>query len=189
MLWVVICAVLAAGAIAGASIGASTSLDWQPARAGNEPWRWWTAAFVHGSPRHLAANLAATVLVAAYGWAAGATPAVAAAWLVAWPVAHLALLGRPELAHYVGASGVLHAGVAAVTVQLLMRGDRAQRRIGLAMAAGQGLKMLIEQPWGALLHASDLLGVAVAPLAHATGTLAGAACAALALAGRGARRP
>lgn len=188
MLWVVLCTVLAAGAIFGAALDAAR-LDWQPSRAWSEPWRWWSAAFVHGSMRHLAANLVATGLVAAYGWAAGARPALAVAWLVAWPITHGALLARPELVHYGGLSGVLHAGVAAVTVQLLMRGDRRQRRIGLAMAVGQGLKLLLEQPWGALLHPPGLLGVAVAPLAHANGTLAGAACAVLALARTRKRSP
>ena len=177
--------------LVAAGLGAGTLLaaalpgalpDWQPARFATEPWRAFSAALVHGSGAHLAANLAATLLVAAYGWAAGATRSLAIAWLVAWPLTQIGLLLRPGLAHYVGLSGVLHAGVAAVSVQLLWSGDRRQRRVGAAVAAGLLAKLALEEPWGPLLHPPGALGIAVAPLAHATGTLAGAACAALALA-------
>lgn len=136
---------------------------------------------MHGSTLHLGANLAATALVAAYGWAAGATRAVAIAWFVSWPLTHLALWLQPGLLHYGGLSGVLHGGVAAVTVQLLWRGNRLQRFVGAAVAAGLLAKLGLEQPWGPALHPPGALGVAVAPLAHAAGAVAGAACAAVAL--------
>jgi rhomboid family GlyGly-CTERM serine protease len=156
-------------------------LDWQPQRAWHEPWRWWSAAFVHLSATHLGANLLATALVAAYGWAARVPCAVTLAWLAAWPFTHLALLAKPELAHYGGLSGVLHAGVAATSVWLARRGQGAQRTIGWMMLVGQSLKLLIEQPWGPALHAPGELGVAVAPLAHASGSIAGALLTLLAL--------
>jgi rhomboid family GlyGly-CTERM serine protease len=181
-LWVLVAAALGAGSLLGAAMPGAWP-DWQPARFAAEPWRAFSAALAHGSGAHLAANLAATALVAAYGWAAGATRRLALAWLVAWPLTQTGLLLRPALAHYVGLSGVLHAGVAAVTVQLLWCGDRRQRTVGGAVAVGLLAKLALEQPWGPLLHPPGALGVAVAPLAHATGTLAGAACAALALAG------
>jgi rhomboid family GlyGly-CTERM serine protease len=181
VLWVGVAAGLAAGALL-AALAEPTLLDWQPGRVRAEPWRALSAALAHGSGAHLAANLAATGLVAAYGWAAGATRALALAWLAAWPLTQLGLLWRPALTHYVGLSGVLHAGVAAVTLQLLLAGDRRQRRVGAAVAAGMLVKGLLERPWGPLLQPEGMLGVAVAPLAHATGTIAGAACAAIALA-------
>lgn len=155
--------------------------DWHSARAAHEPWRWLSAAAVHWTPAHLFANLFAAVLVAAYGWAARVPSTVAWAWLASWPLTHLALLLRPELAHYGGLSGVLHAGVAAVTVWLVLRGRQTQRRIGWMMVIGHGIKLLAEQAWADLLHPSPELGVAVAPLAHATGSLAGAACTLVAL--------
>ena len=43
------------------------ALDWQPAFAFTQPWRLWTAAFVHLSPRHLQANLLGCAVVAAFG--------------------------------------------------------------------------------------------------------------------------
>jgi rhomboid family GlyGly-CTERM serine protease len=160
----------------------SAAIDWQPQLAWREPWRWWSAAFVHWSPMHLLANLLATALVAAYGWAARVPRTVALAWLAAWPFTHLALLAKPELAHYGGLSGVLHAGVAAATVWLVLRGQGAQRTIGWMMLTGQSVKLLVEAPWGAAVHAPGELDVAVAPLAHAGGSIAGALCCALALA-------
>lgn len=151
-----------------------TLLDWQPLRAWTEPWRWWSAALVHLTPLHLGMNLLATALVAAYGWAARVPAAVALAWIASWPLTHLALLARPELAHYGGLSGILHAGVAAATLWLIVRGDGAQRVVGWLMLVGQGVKLLLEQPWGAAVHAPGELDVAVAPLAHASGSIAGA---------------
>jgi rhomboid family GlyGly-CTERM serine protease len=156
--------------------------DWQPHLAWREPWRWWSAAWVHLSALHLLANLLACAMVAAYGWAARVPRAVALAWLAAWPLTHLALLAKPELAHYGGLSGVLHAGVAAVTLWLVLRGEGAQRTIGWMMLVGQSVKLWVEKPWGPALNAPADLDVAVAPLAHAAGTLAGALCCILALA-------
>jgi rhomboid family GlyGly-CTERM serine protease len=180
VLWLLVCAALSLGSLVGWWIGVSR-LDWQPAHAWPEAWRWWSAAWVHWTPLHLGANLFATALVAAYGWAARVPRVVALAWLAAWPLTHLALLLQPELTHYGGLSGVLHAGVAVTTMWLVLRGRGAQRTIGALMLVGQGLKLLLEQPWGAALQTSRELDVAVAPLAHAAGSVAGALCMWLAL--------
>ena len=179
-LWLLICAGLGLAAVL-AWWADSAAIDWQPQRAWPEAWRWWSAALVHWTPMHLGANLLATALVAAYGWAARVPPVVALAWVVSWPFTHLALLAKPELLHYGGLSGVLHAGVAAATVWLVLRCRGAPRTIGWMMLVGQSVKLLVEQPWGAALHAPSELDVAVAPLAHASGSIAGALLALLAL--------
>lgn len=179
-LWLVLSALLALGAMAAWWVP-DDLLDWQPALASSQAWRWWSAAFVHWTLMHLLANLLATALVAAYGWAARVPVEVALAWLVAWPFTHVALWLKPELLHYAGLSGVLHAGVAAVTLWLVLRGQGAHRTIGWMMLVGQSVKLLVEEPWGAALHPPTELDVAVAPLAHASGTLAGALCTLLAL--------
>jgi rhomboid family GlyGly-CTERM serine protease len=179
-LWLLTSAGLAAAAVL-ACWADSATIDWQPQRAWPQAWRWWSAALVHWTPMHLGANLLATALVAAYGWAARVPSRVAVAWVASWPFTHLALLAKPELLHYGGLSGVLHAGVAAATVWLVMRCHGAARTIGWMMAVGQGVKLLLEQPWGAALHAPSELDVAVAPLAHASGSIAGVLLAVLAL--------
>lgn len=179
VLWLLLGALLGCGAGLAWSVDGSR-LDWQP-QLWPQAWRWWSAAFVHWTPLHLLLNLLATALVAAYGWTARVPRAVALAWLASWPFTHLALLARPELLHYGGLSGVLHAGAAATSLWLALRGRGASRAIGWLMLAGQGVKLLVEEPWGAVLHTPSELDVAVAPLAHASGSIAGALLTLLAL--------
>lgn len=181
MAWLLLALLLALGAVSSWLVHANPLLDWQPGAAGSQPWRWWTAAFVHWTPLHLWANLAAATMVAAYGWVARVPTAVALAWAAAWPCTHLALLLQPQLLHYAGLSGVLHAGVAATTLWLVLRGNRTERTVGWMMLVGQSVKLLLEQPWGAAVHPPTELDVPVAPLAHAAGTLFGALFTALAL--------
>ncbi len=157
-------------------------LDWQPDRAWTQPWRWFSAAFVHWSEGHLAANAAGTAVLLALGWAARLPPAAALAWALAWPLTHLGLLLRPELAHYGGLSGVLHAGVAVAALWLLVREHGLRRAIGAAVALGLVIKLAGERPFGAALQTAAGWDIALAPIAHATGAIAGFACAAAVLA-------
>jgi rhomboid family GlyGly-CTERM serine protease len=153
------------------------AIDWQPTLAFSQPWRAFSAAFVHYSALHLAGNATGLALVAALGAAARAPWRLALAWLAAWPLTQLGLLMQPELAHYGGLSGVVHAGVAIVCVHLLFAGHRW---LGGAMLAGVLLKVLSETPWGAPLRHPSGWDIAVAPLVHATGLVAGTSCALLA---------
>lgn len=165
-------ALLAAGAVIAWFVP-HTALDWQPGLAAREPWRALTAALVHWSALHLAANLVGTGVVALFGWAARAPATAAWAWLAAWPLTQIGLLLRPDLAHYGGLSGVLHAGVAVVALGLAL--DR--RWLGWVVLAGLALKVVLEAPWGPALR--DVAGwdIRIAPLAHATGALSGVLCA------------
>ncbi|MBC8057927.1 MAG: hypothetical protein H7Y61_15250, partial [Rhizobiales bacterium] len=106
---------------------------------------------------------------------------LAVAWLAAWPLTQLGLLIRPELAHYGGLSGVLHAGVAIVLTFLLINGTRAQRAVSGAVAIGLTAKLLSEAPWGAVLRHPPEWDIAIAPLAHTTGAVAGVVCAVVAM--------
>lgn len=164
--------------------GSAPMLDWQPQRAWTEPWRWWSAAWVHLSQLHLLANLAGAALVLALGWAAQVSARAMLAWALAWPLTHLALLLQPQLASYGGLSGVLHAGVAVVAVHLALHGSRAQRALALAIGIVLIGKVLSETPWRGPLIFPEGWDIAVAPLAHATGVLSGAAMACLLLAWR-----
>ncbi|HZF80258.1 MAG TPA: rhombosortase, partial [Rubrivivax sp.] len=176
---------LLAGALAAASLLAwwwpAAAMDWQPVLAASQPWRAWTAAFVHWSALHLAANLAGAAVVGALGLVARLPWQMALTWFLAWPLTQLSLLLRPELAHYGGLSGVLHAGVAVIALWLLFRETGRRRLIGWAVAAGLLTKIVLEAPWGPVLREASGWDIKIAPLAHAGGALAGAVCAALLL--------
>lgn len=179
--WARLAAAFGAAALLGWWLPAPL-LDWQPALALHEPWRAFSAAFVHWSEKHLAANLAGCAVLAALGLAARLPPRAALAWLLAWPLGHAALAVQPALAHYGGLSGVLHAGVAVAAAWLVVTASGTRRGIGAAVGAGMLLKVLLEEPWGPPLRLGGGWDIATAPLAHATGAIAGLLCAALLLA-------
>lgn len=135
---------------------------------------------MHYSPLHLWANLAGAVLVGALGVVAHMPLRSTLAWCAAWPLTQLGLLVQPELLHYGGLSGVLHAGVVIVAVHLLFVGNVAQRRIGVVMLVALVAKLSGEEPWSGPLRHPPGWDIAVAPLAHASGVLAGVVCSVLA---------
>lgn len=157
------------------------ALDWQPARATAEPWRLWTAALVHLSALHLSANLLGCAVVAAFGIVAGVPREATWAWLSAWPITHAALVVQPQLLHYGGLSGLLHAGVAIAALYVASDGPRRHRGVGLAVLAGLALKLWLEQAW--LGGAREVPGwdIRIAPFAHLTGALSGLVCGGAAL--------
>lgn len=156
-------------------------LDWQPGLAGREPWRAVTAAAVHYSPLHLGANLAGAALVGALGVVAQVPGRIVLAWLAAWPLTQFGLLLRPDLLHYGGLSGVLHAGVCAAALWLVVHERGRRRLVGAAILAVVTLKILGESPWGPAVQAREGWDIAVAPFAHASGAFFGLVCAALSL--------
>ena len=178
--WLVVTGALMAGSLLAFAVPA-TWWDWQPALAVSQPWRAVTAGWVHWSEQHLGANLLAAAVVGAYGWTAQLPRQQAWAWAAAWPLTHLGLLARPDLLHYGGLSGVLHAGVAIVCLHLLVQTQGRPRWIGAGVALGLVIKLVSEKPWDAVLRRRDDWDIAVAPLAHATGALAGVACGAVVL--------
>lgn len=164
---------------AGLAVGAALAwllprhaLDWHADLVAGQPWRALTAAFVHWSPLHLAANLLGAAVVGAFGAASGVPRRAALAWLAAWPLTQLGLLVRPDLTHYGGLSGVLHAGTAVAATWLAL----SRRWIGWAVLAGLALKVLLEEPWGPALREASGWDIRLAPLAHATGAVAGVVC-------------
>lgn len=181
--WAALATLLAAGSVVGWWLPAPV-IDWQPGLASTEPWRAFSAAFVHWSELHLLANVGAAAAVGAYGWAGGVPLRATLAWFVAWPLTQATLLLRPELAHYGGLSGVLHAGVAVVSAWLVVDGHGRQRAIAAVVGTGLLVKVLLERPWGPALQSSADWDIAVAPWAHAGGAAAGLLCGALALAAR-----
>ena len=180
--WVGLAALFAVGALIGRPVP-HDAIDWQPALVFSQPWRAFTAIGVHYSSAHLIGNLAGIALAGVYGIAAVVPTRLAWAWVAAWPLTHLGLLVRPELAHYGGLSGVVHAGVAAIVVWVLATGrTRAQRWVGALVAIGFVAKLISEAPWGTTLRHPEGWDIAVAPVVHTTGALAGALCAVVAIA-------
>jgi rhomboid family GlyGly-CTERM serine protease len=170
--WLAVASVLALASI-GAHWLPSAALDWQPDRLLEQPWRAWTAAAVHWTDRHLGANLVGCAAVAAFGVAARVSVRDSVAWLVAWPATQLALLVRPDLVRYAGASGVLHAGVAIAAWHLVRHGTGRRRAIGIGVIAGLAAKVLLEKPWGPAVIRVPEWDFMVAPLAHAAGAIVG----------------
>jgi hypothetical protein len=67
--------------------------------------------------------------------------------------------------------------MAVAGVWLLARGYRRQRGVAAAVLAGLLVKLLLEEPWGPPLRHGGGWDIATAPLAHATGAVAGLGCA------------
>jgi len=176
--WIALAGLLGLGSLLAWAIDPA-AIDWQPARIAGQPWRALSAAWVHYSALHLGANFAGLVLVALLGWFARVPWPSAAAWLIAWPLTQLGLLARPDLLHYGGLSGVLHAGVACVAWQLIAREHGRRRAIGVLTLALVAIKVASESPWGPALRHPAGWDIATAPFAHASGLVAGLAAAAL----------
>ena len=154
----------------------NAGIDWQPGLWPREPWRAVSAAFVHYSTLHLLGNAVGLALVTALGAVARAPGRVALAWLAAWPLTQIGLLWEPALAHYGGLSGVVHAGLAIICVHLVFAGHRW---LGAAIFAMLLAKVVSESPWASPLRYPAGWDIAIAPLAHATGAIAGTVCAVL----------
>ena len=178
--------VLLAGSLIAQGPTARAVLEWRPDAIVDDPWRAWSAAFVHYSRLHLIGNLTGLALTAAFGWVSRLPTSATISWALAWPLTHLAFLWlAPELRHYGGLSGVVHAGVAIGLVHLFITGTRSQRLIAAALCAGLVAKILSETPWRGAVQQQDGWDIAIAPIAHVTGVLAGTT---LALAAHALRR-
>ncbi|MFM8767827.1 MAG: rhombosortase, partial [Rubrivivax sp.] len=149
-------------------------LEWQ---SGHETqlWRWVTASFVHHSPAHLLANLAGCAAVSAFVLSARLPSGTAWSWWIAWPLGNGLLALWPEVARFGGASGTLHAGLAAAAVVLACTGRSRRRVVGLCVLGGLAAKTWLEQPWVQAIRFSDELGIPVAVAAHLCGVLSGVA--------------
>lgn len=157
-------------------------LAWRPELALSEPWRWWSAAWVHLSLGHWLADLAGALLVGALGWFAALPVRAAWAWALAWPLTHLTLAVQPELLRYAGLSGVLYAGVAVLAVGLLTgaQRNRLQRALALALLAGLLLRLGTDRAWDRVVYRPEGWAFSIAPLAHAAGVAWGLTLAGLA---------
>ncbi len=173
--WLVMATLMGCGACL-AGLMPAAALDWQPGLAASEPWRWWTSAFVHWSPAHLGANLLGVAALALFGLWVGLPGWATLCWALAWPLGHLGLWVEPQLSHFGGLSGVLHAGAAVVSVALLVAPTPPRQRAGLLLVAALCVKLLCENPAAqpaGLRAAVGIPELVLATRAHAGGALAG----------------
>ena len=182
--WLLVATALAIGSLVAwvQPAPAQAALEWRPGLAASEPWRAFSAAWLHWSPQHLIANLAGCAVVGLLGVAARLGPRDAIAWLLAWPLTQIGLLVEPSLERFGGASGVLHAGVAVAAIGMMrMRASHGRERvIGMLIGLGLMVKVAAERPLaGPALRHWDGWNIAIAPLSHLTGLVAGAAAALL----------
>lgn len=151
-----------------------------------QPWRAFSAHFVHINWTHAVINVAAWIILARLfadelaSWRHLVVIAVSAVGVSAW----LALI-HPEIAWYRGLSGVLHgvffAGAIAWTGTTLRAIDAGKSSLYLpiGLIAVGWAKVVAEQPAGsATLHA-DWLDAAIVPQAHLAGSVIGNAIGAM----------
>ncbi|HEY7496466.1 MAG TPA: rhombosortase [Candidatus Tectomicrobia bacterium] len=138
-----------------------------------EPWRVLTAHLVHLGWAHLLLNMAALFVLSAL-FAQDIRPMQ---WVRGWCVSSVAVSGglycwHPNLAVYVGSSGVLHGLAAAAVVPLCRRGSR----YAVWLIGGLVLKLGWEQCVNSMPGVSAWVGGPVIVNAHLYGTLGGLAC-------------
>ena len=166
-LWLITAALFAAAALLAWPVDRQLLL-WHP----DQPWRAFTAPLAHLSLQHLIANLAGCAALGWLGHAARLPVRASIAWWLAWPLTQLGLLLRPELQSYGGLSGVLHAGVAIVVVELVQRRGR-ERWVGIGLLLGLLVKLWIDDPFGPPGQLREGWNIAIAPFAHLSGAVAG----------------
>lgn len=175
--WCAVALSLLVGSVLSLVLDASGALEWRPSLLFAQPWRWWTAAFVHYSTLHWVGNFTGLALTAAFGWVSRVPLRAAVAWFIAWPITHLLFLWMaPGLLHYGGLSGVVHAGVIIVITHVLITGTRGERAVVATVLLGLIAKIATETPWRAPVQHLEGWDIGIAPIAHVTGVLAGMVC-------------
>ncbi len=171
--WLLVCTAAAILAIALAGEYGRLALRYDAAAVGaGQWWRLLTGHLTHLGWSHALLNLTGLGLAALlFGgdYRVGQWLAIAALALVAIDATFLML--RPDLAWYVGLSGVLHGLFAAGALRWIVRGELE----GYLLAAFLTAKLAWEQVFGALPLSVSGAGGPVVVDAHLAGALGGAA--------------
>lgn len=161
-------------------------LEYRHELLGAQPWRVFSAHFVHLNWEHAVVNVAAWIVVArlfSTELTSGrhlAVIAVSALGVSAW----LAWI-HPEIAWYRGLSGVLHgiffAGAIAWTIAAMRLADKDKTSLFLpiALIAVGWAKVIAEQPAGSAMPYAEWLDAAIVPQAHLAGSIIGTALGAM----------
>ncbi|MDP3422988.1 MAG: hypothetical protein Q8S32_04430 [Burkholderiaceae bacterium] len=147
------------------------------------PWTLWTSAWVHMNTPHLIGNQLAVGALAAMAWLLKPHAGAGAAWLLSWPLMVLCLPLWPQIGHYAGLSGLVHAAVAIVGLHLVlgeMRIRKAQRWGGMLLL-GLATKLGLEGAWHWPVVWSDASDMSIVQAAHLAGAAVGLVAAGLTL--------
>lgn len=183
--WPLLCALIVAASVAVWMAGVAGHVDpahwrWQADGWQRQPWTLWTAPVLHFLWPHLLGNALALTALAVLGSGLEASPRDAVALLLAWPIGTLALQMWPDVQAYFGLSALVHAAAAIVALRALAQPP--VRWLGLLLAGGLLVKLVIERGWLMPVGFDSDWGFNVVFAAHLCGAAAGALLA-LALAG------
>lgn len=135
-----------------------------------EWWRLLSGHLAHAGLAHWALNMAGLVVILAiYRQEATARSLTLVTIALMWWVGAMLLLLQPDLAWYLGFSGILHGVFAFYALGAALSGDRIQF-VALGML---GAKLIYEYFLGASATTQTLIGVAVVTEAHLYGALGG----------------
>jgi hypothetical protein len=157
---------------------AAQLFTWRADTWWQQPWTLWTTPWVHIHTSHLVGNQLAVGGLAALAWLVRPNALASIAWLLAWPSLVLVLPFWPQIGYAVGLSGLIHAAVGVVSVQLLWSesSNMHNTRIwGGLLLAGLCAKLAVEQAWHWPVVWSNSDAMSVVQISHLTGALAGAA--------------
>ena len=156
--------------------GVADALTWRAGEWTARPWSLWSSAWVHLNRPHLVGNVLAMGGVAAAGWVLRPGARCTLAWLLAWPLTQVSLLLWPQVGYAVGLSGLMHAGILVLAVQVALRRLPIQgaRFWGGLLVVVVLTKVLLERGWSQPIvwDADSRLPVVLA--AHTTGAFWGA---------------
>ena len=158
----------AAGAASTATQAAELLILDRSAVGRGELWRLWTGHLVHGSWTHFAYDVGAAVLLClAFG------RALRLLWMA--PLLSVGLLvALPDVQHYYGLSGLLHAWVVTALADVVWRERGPRARLAAALLAGTIGKAALETALGTSLFTMGLdFGGPVLHASHLAGALVG----------------
>ena len=138
----------------------------------SEPWRLWTAHWVHLGLWHFALNAIALVLLPEI-FLRTSQRFFILLWLVLPPVLSLTLYTfQPNLIQYAGLSGVLHGIYLATALNAIQSSHVAERRMGWLVALGLCLKVSWEA-YSGNSQTAELIGAPVILQSHLYGASLG----------------
>jgi rhomboid family GlyGly-CTERM serine protease len=137
-----------------------------------EPWRLWTAHWVHLSVWHFALNAIALALLPEI-FLRTSQRLFILLWFVLPPVLSLVLyISLPTLIQYAGLSGVLHGIYLATALNAIQSNRLAERRMGWLVALGLCLKVSWEA-YSGNSQTAELIGAPVILQSHLYGASLG----------------